>query len=73
MTVDAEETKMPIKQVIEKVVGKAMNWDQIAAPGLLAKREKSGALTIKVAKLAREFMVELTKAQPNSEPEMVDF
>lgn len=70
--VEAEETKIPIRQVIEKQIGNEINWDQTAAFGLFANLEKSGALTIKVAKLANEFMTELTKAQPNSEPEIVE-
>lgn len=65
---DAEEIKIPIKEVILKQTGIANNWDHNAALGVSAKREKSGALTIKVAKLAKAFMMEATKVQPNSDP-----
>lgn len=69
--VEALETRIPIKHVTEKQTGNEMNCDQKDAPGLFANLEKSGALTIKVAKFDSEFMTEFTKAQPNSEPEMV--
>lgn len=67
--VEALETRTPIKHVMEKQIGRVINCDQIAAFGLLANLEKSGALTIKVEKLAKAFMTELMNAQANADPE----
>jgi hypothetical protein len=62
--VEAEEAKIPMREVTAKHIGMAITCDKAEEDGLFANLEKSGALTIKVAKLAKQFIVELTKAQP---------
>ena len=59
---------MPMKEVKAKLVGMAMSCDQRASLGLPAKREKSGELTTKIAKLAIELMIPLTNSQASSLP-----
>ena len=60
---------------MEKHNGTETVWTKYLIPneGLSAKRAKSGAFTIKVAKLAKAFMVDSTKSQANSEPSFSDF
>jgi hypothetical protein len=43
MTVEEEETMMPMKEVMAKPTGMVISWDQKASRGLRAKREKSGS------------------------------
>lgn len=71
MMVEAEDTMIPMKEVREKARGMVMAWDQTADFLVLEKRVKSGSLTIRVAKLAIQFIKDLTNSQPNSEPWMV--
>lgn len=68
MTLDDEETIMPIKEVRANPIGIVKSWDHSALLGLFAKREKSGSLTISVAKLAMEDMMPFTTAHANSLP-----
>lgn len=62
---------MPMKEVTAKPMGMVKNCDHNASLGLRAKREKSGSLTIKVAKLAMEDMMPCTTAHPRALPEIV--
>lgn len=66
--VDAEETRIPIRQVMEKQIGIVKSWDQVAERGVLDIRVKSGSLITKVEKLASEFMVALIKVHASVEP-----
>ena len=43
ITVEEEETIMPMKEVMAKPMGMVSNCDQRASLGLRAKREKSGS------------------------------
>ena len=65
---EEEETMMPMKDVKAKPMGMVQSCDQRASLGLPAKREKSGELTMRVAKLAIELMMPLTNSQANSLP-----
>ena len=44
MTVEDDDTMIPIKDVIANPIGMVNNWDQRASLGFLANREKSGSL-----------------------------
>lgn len=57
MTAEEDETMMPMKDVTAKPTGMVIHCDHNASLGFLAKRAKSGSLTIKVAKLAIEDMI----------------
>jgi hypothetical protein len=46
MTLEEEETIMPTKEVNAKPQGMVKSCDHSASLGLIAKREKSGSLTI---------------------------
>ncbi len=52
MTVDEEDTMIPMNEVNANPAGIVMICDQIASLGLRANRAKSGSLTMRVAKLA---------------------
>lgn len=65
---EEEEQMIPMKEVKAKPQGMVISCDQKASLGFPAKREKSGSLTIKVAKLAMEDMMPLTISQARSEP-----
>lgn len=52
MTVDEEETMMPMNEVTAKPMGIVSSWGKKASDGFRAKRAKSGSLTMRVAKLA---------------------
>jgi len=43
MTVEEEDTIMPINEVMAKPIGIVSSWDQNASFGLRAKRAKSGS------------------------------
>lgn len=68
MTLDDDDTKMPIKDVKANPSGIANNWDQTASFGLRANLVKSQSLTIRVAKLAIDDMMPLTISQARSPP-----
>ncbi len=46
MTLEEEETMMPTNEVNANPQGMVKSWDQSASLGFIAKREKSGSLTI---------------------------
>lgn len=46
MTVDEDETMIPIKEVTAKPIGMVKSWDQNASFGFFANLAKSGSLTI---------------------------
>lgn len=71
ITAEDEETMMPTNDVTAKPTGMVMSWDQRASLGFLAKRAKSGSLTIRVAKFAIDDMMPWTMAQPNAPPDFV--
>lgn len=71
MTDEEDETIIPINEVTAKPIGMVKNCDQRASLGFRAKREKSGSLTIRVAKLAIEDMMPDTMAQPKAPPDLV--
>src|SRR5690242_1574131 len=71
MTVDDEDTMIPMKDVIANPRGMVSSWGRKASDGLRAKRAKSGSFTIKAAKLAIADMVPRTMSQPSSEPDLV--
>lgn len=71
MTVEDEDTMMPMNEVTAKPIGMVKNCDQSASLGFLAKREKSGSLTMSVAKFAIDDMIPDTIAQPNAPPDLV--
>ena len=73
ITVDELETIIPINDVRAKQIGIAKSWGKKASFGFLAKRAKSGALTISVAKLAIALMIPLTIPQASAEPWAVFF
>ena len=68
MTVEEDETIMPMNEVTAKPTGIVMNCDHSASRGFLAKRAKSGSLTISVAKFAIEDMIPWTIAHPSAPP-----
>lgn len=43
ITVDDDDTMIPMKEVMAKPTGMVMSWDQSASLGLRAKRLKSGS------------------------------
>ena len=57
---------IPIREVMEKKKGMDTSWDQVAECLVLEKREKSGALMIRAAKLPMDASTARTKAQPRS-------
>lgn len=71
MTVDDDDTMMPMKEVVAKLTGIEMNCDHSASLGFRANREMSGSLTISVAKLAMEDMISDIMAQPSAPPDFV--
>jgi hypothetical protein len=68
MTLDEDDTMIPMKDVIAKPQGMVMSWDHKASFGLRAKREKSGSFTMRVAKLAIDDIIPVTIPQANLEP-----
>ena len=66
--VEAEETIIPIKEVIAKPKGMVISCDHKASLGFCANREKSLALTISVAKLEIDDIIPLTISQARSPP-----
>lgn len=68
MTVEEDDTMIPMKEVIANPMGMVSSCGRKASEGFLAKREKSGSFTIKVAKLAMALMMPLTMSQPSSDP-----
>lgn len=68
MTVEEEETMMPMKDVTAKPTGMVMSWDHSASEGLRAKRAKSGSFTMRVAKLAIADIMPVTIPQASLEP-----
>jgi hypothetical protein len=64
MVVEAEDARIPMSEVTAKHTGMAITCDKADEDGLFANLEKSGTLKINVAKLAKQFIVEFTKAQP---------
>ena len=68
MTVEEEETAMPMKDVVAKLMGIVRSWGQRASLGWRAKREKSGLLTMTVAKFAMLDMMAPTMPHARSEP-----
>src|SRR6478735_585814 len=67
-TEEAEETMMPMNEVMAKPKGIVIIWDQSASLGFCANREKSLALTMSVAKLEIEDIMPLTISQAKSLP-----
>ena len=61
---------IPMKDVTAKPTGIVMNCDHRASRGFLAKRAKSGSLTMRVAKLAILLMIPCTIAQPSAPPDL---
>ena len=68
MTVELEETMIPINDVTAKPIGMVKNCDHSASFGFLAKRVKSGSFTISVAKFEMLLMIPCTMAQPKAPP-----
>jgi len=68
ITVELEETIMPMKEVTAKPIGIVKSCDQRASLGLRAKRAKSGSLTMRVAKLAMADMMPVTIPQASLDP-----
>ncbi len=62
---------IPMKEVTAKPIGMVSNCDQKASRGFRANREKSGSLTMRVAKFAMEDMIPETIAQPKAPPDLV--
>ena len=62
---------IPMKEVTTNPTGMVINWDQKASRGFRANREKSGSLTIRVAKFAMDDMIPETIAQPKAPPDLV--
>jgi hypothetical protein len=67
MTLEEDETMIPMKEVIAKPIGIVESWDQSASVGRRANLAKSQSLTIRVAKLLMEDMMPETTAQPNAD------
>lgn len=69
-SVEEELTKIPIKEVMLKQSGIDNVYTKYLMPkdGLSANLEKSGALTINVAKFAKEFIVDSMKTHANARP-----
>ena len=72
MTVEEDETIMPMKEVIAKPRGIVKSCDHRASLGFLANRAKSGSFTMSVAKLLIEDMMPETMAHPNASPVLVE-
>jgi len=72
ITVEELETMTPMKEVNANPMGIVNSWDQRASLGFLAKRAKSGSLTIKVAKLEMQSIIAAITAQAFVLPEMVE-
>lgn len=68
ITVDEEDTIMPMKEVIANPIGMVNSWDHSASFGLRAKRAKSGSFTMRVAKLAMADIIPVTTPQASLEP-----
>lgn len=68
ITVEEDETMIPIKEVKANPQGIVMSCDQSASDGFMANREKSGSLTIRVAKFAMEDITPLMNAQAKTDP-----
>lgn len=45
ITVEEEDTMMPMKDVTANPIGMVKSWDHRASEGFLANREKSGSFT----------------------------
>lgn len=71
ITVEEDETMIPMKDVRPKPTGMVINWDQRASLGFLAKRAKSGSLTMRVAKLAMADMMPKIMPHASFEPWLV--
>lgn len=57
-----------MRHVMENKNGIAKSWTQEEEVGVLENLEKSGAFTIKVAKLAKQPMSDLMKTQEKADP-----
>ena len=68
MMVEDDETMIPMKLVTAKPQGMVINCGRNASDGFLANLEKSGSLTIRVAKLAMELIIPVTIPQASVEP-----
>lgn len=71
ITVEEEETMIPMKDVTPKPTGIVISWDQSASLGFVAKRAKSGSLTMRVAKLAMADIIPRTIPHASFEPWLV--
>lgn len=72
ITVELEDTIMPKKLTILKPIGTEINCGMTAAPGVVAREAKSGALTTKVAMLEIQDIRDATIVQASFEPWIVD-
>jgi hypothetical protein len=68
ITVEDDDTMIPMKEVMAKPMGIVKSCDQRASLGLRAKRAKSGSFTISVAKLAIADMMPVTIPHANLDP-----
>lgn len=68
MTVDEDETMIPMNEVMAKPQGIVINCGRKASEGFLAKRAKSGSLTMSVAKFAIEDITPVMIPQASFEP-----
>jgi len=69
ITLEEDDTIMPINEVAAKPIGIVNSCDQRASLGFRANLEKSGSFTIRVAKLAIELMIPPIHPQANFEPD----
>lgn len=68
MTVEEDDTMIPMKDVMAKPTGIVISWDHRASFGLRAKRAKSGSLTMRVAKFAMELIIPVTIPHASTDP-----
>lgn len=68
ITLEEEETMIPINEVTAKPTGMVINCGQKASLGLRAYLAKSGLLMTRAAKFAMQFMMLLTNAHARSLP-----
>lgn len=72
ITVELLDTMIPKKLTILNPMGTEISCGQTAAPGLVARDAKSGALTTRVAMLEMQDMRETTIVHASLEPCTVD-
>ena len=71
MTADDDPTIIPMKEVRPKPIGIVISWGNNASEGLLAKRAKSGSLTIRVAKFETADMMPAMTPHASFDPPTV--